>query len=189
MTNTIPEYERLGLSLTEWNLVQQHHMSLDRVKSFLRDGISVAEYFREPWVSIGITEAQWFANRRRGLSDDDMRGQGRTASAGEWAFIQNFFVPGLHQWIRHDYGKAAAMSGIAVVSLGLYAGLRDTKKNPKSIGFDYPVPFLIILAGDMLWSSIDIGVTIMHENNPDAARFSVVPREGMGAGITYTMEF
>jgi hypothetical protein len=176
----IPEYERLGLSQVEWNLVVQHKMSMDKVKKFLRDGISIAEYFRQPWKEFGISEARWLQNRRRGISDDDMRARCRKPSSGEWAVVQNFFVPGLHQWLRCEYGKAAVMSGVAAGSLLLFAALPGEKN---------PAPFAVVLAADMVWSSIDIGLTVGRENNPDAARFSAIVTARGGAGLMLTRGF
>jgi hypothetical protein len=184
----IPEYERLGLSLTEWKMVQQNNMSMDKVKSLLRDGISVSEYFKQPWLELGLTESQWHANRRRGLSDEDMRGAHPKASSNQWAAIQNFFVPGLHEWLRHEYVRASAMSGIAAASLALYVIVPD-KNDAKSKGFGYPFPFLVILGADMLWSSLDIGMTVIRESNPDAARFSMIATPTGAVGLEYECEF
>ncbi|MDD5675467.1 MAG: hypothetical protein PHC61_14955 [Chitinivibrionales bacterium] len=184
----LPEYERLGLSQTEWNQIMQAKMSLEKVHALLRDGISISEYFKKPWVNLGLSEQQWIKKRRSGLSDDDMRATGRTVTQSEWAVIEDFFIPGLCQWQRHEYLKASAMSGIAAGSLALYAGIRD-RSNPRSIGFDYPFPFLLFLVADMLWSSVDIGLTLGRERNPDAARFSLVCSARGGAELTIAVPF
>jgi hypothetical protein len=37
---------------------------------------------------------------------------------------------------------------------------------------------LFILVPDMLWSAIDIGIQIRHEENPDCKRFMFAPQGG-----------
>ena len=170
------EYEKLGLSQVEWDMIQKSHMSKGKLHHLLKCGISIPEFFKSPWKEINLSENEWLRRRCSGQSSAEIRtseqnermGIGKVASS-EWTPIQSFFLPGLNQLKRHQTLKGYLMSGLAVASIGFFVVHSATTKTIQPIG-------LLFLVPDMLWSGIDMGIQIRHENNPDAERFSSIAR-------------
>jgi hypothetical protein len=166
------QYEKLGMSETEWGMILDAKMPMSKVKDLLSSGIMISEYFRCPWKSIGMSESEWLAKRKSGLSDADMRAmKERRPALNDGAVFVNFFLPGFHQIRRHQYLRGCFMAGIALASAGLFAGQCASSRRFMPLG-------LCFLAPDMLWSSVDIGIQVDREQNPDAARFSGLSRPG-----------
>ncbi len=164
------DFDQLKLDPVEKILVEDSKMPFEKVKFLLDSDISLVEYFRYPWLYSGITEKAWINQQKAGIIGRDTILTTNQIKQNEWAVIQNFFIPGLHQFKRKQTGKAFAMTGIAIGSLALYT-LHRTNKSSAFPAFDYPI-YLAILGADMLWSSIDIGVQISREQNGDSMRFS-----------------
>ena len=171
------EYERLGLSQVEWDMIQKSHMSKSKLYHLLKCGISIPEFFKSPWEEVNLSENEWLRRRCLGQSSAEIRtfeenkrmGTNKISSI-EWTPIQSFFLPGFNQFKRHQLLKGYIMSGLAVASLGFLVVHSATTKTIQPIG-------LLFLVPDMLWSGIDMGILIRHENNPAADRFSLVSRE------------
>ena len=146
-------------------MVLNARMPEKKVDELLMAGISITEYFDYPWLKLKMSEKEWVHARESGLLDEDIRARNPSATLTHSAVVQNLLVPGLHQFRRKQKLKAWLMLGTALtgVSLvGLHALLEHEFK---------PAPFLLVGAAS-LWSSIDIGIQVRHESNPDAARFS-----------------
>ena len=159
-------YEKLGLSETEWAMILDAKMPLSKVKELLRDGISITEYFKQPWKELNISESQWISKRRNGYTDSDMRSMKQPkGTAGEWTTITAFFLPGFYQLKRDQKFKGWCMAGIAIASVGLFAFQTADSKRIQPLG-------LILLIPDMLWSGVDMGIQVNREQNPDASRFT-----------------
>jgi hypothetical protein len=174
------EYERRGLSQVEWQMILDAGMSTEKVDELLAAGISISEYFDYPWLELGISEQEWIRRRRAGMENADIAVHTAShAKASDWAVIQNFVLPGFHQWKRDQHGKAAIMTSVAVLSAGLTAYLSARE------GSFNPLP-LIVLVPDMIWSSIDIGIQIHRERNPEARRFS---RNQLRPGVNVSVSF
>lgn len=131
--------------------------------------IALDEYFSYPWLQLGISEPEWIRQRQAGIISN-YRQTTRSINRQEFAVVQNFFFPGLHQFRRRNYLKGFLMSGTAIASCTLYAMHSNPRENSQN-GFDYPA-YLLLLGADLLWSSIDIGIQIHKELNHNAARFS-----------------
>jgi hypothetical protein len=166
------EYEKLGLSQIEWEMIQKSHMPKSKLYGLLKCGVSIPEYFKTPWKEFNISEGEWLDRRCRGQSSGEIRTTEINEQAGikkisstEWMPIQSFFLPGLNQFKRKQRVKAYFMSGFAVAAIGFFAIHSATEKQLQP--FD-----LLLLVPDMLWSCIDIGIQLKRENNPDAARFT-----------------
>jgi hypothetical protein len=167
-------YEKLGLSMTEWMMVKKANMPMDKLYELLETGVSISEYFAKPWEKFEITEEKWLKLRRAGYTDDEIQSnKAHLSVSGEWAVVQNLFLPGCHQWKRKQYGKASLMSGTAIASIGLgslflYQDIRKQGNPPVS----WAVFVLFLLPADMFWSGLDIHLQIQNELNPEAKRFS-----------------
>ena len=172
------EYEKLGLSQVEWEMIQNAHMSTGKLHRLLKCGISIPEYFKSPWRELDISEGDWIGRRCLGQSSADIRLKLQTQQDGvtkvshsEWVPIQSFFLPGMNQLLRKEKGKGWTMAGIAAASLGVLAGYSLSTKTFQPLGLFFLVP-------DMVWSGVDMGIQIQHEQNPDAARFTCKPLQG-----------
>jgi hypothetical protein len=164
------DIDQLKLDPVEKGLVEDSNMPLEKVQYLLESEISLTEYFRYPWLGLGITEKAWINQQKAGIIGHDTILSVKQIKRTQWAVVQNFFIPGLHQFKRKQTVKALAMTGIAVSSLALYSFHRKNKSSAFP-AFDYPA-YLVILGADMFWSSIDIGVQINREVNSDSMRFS-----------------
>jgi hypothetical protein len=166
-------FGKIALASAEWEYVDDARLTADKLQEIVNAGVLPSEYFRYPWLGYRISEKEWLAKRRHGV----LKGDGdvvREISSKEWAVVQNFFFPGLHQYRRKQGFKGFIMTSVALGSLALYALHKEPGKTA-IYGFDYPA-YLLVLAADQLWSSIDIGVQIHRELNPAANRFtSVMP--------------
>jgi hypothetical protein len=160
-------YEKLGLSEAEWGMILDSHMPMSKVNFLLKSGISIAEYFRCPWKDLGLSEGEWIAKRKSGLSDNDMKVVKHAPRQGA-PYIGAFFLPGCFQFTRHEPVRAWIMSTVAVGMIALCAGQSIAKKRFQPLG-------LFLLFPDMIWSGVDIGFQVEKEQNPDASRFSLAP--------------
>ena len=166
------EYERLGLSQIEWEMIQKAKMPKSKVYELLKCGISITEYFTSPWLEVRMSEDEWVGRRKAGESSIDIKTKERhreeeahKVSHDQWMTLQGFFLPGLHQLIRKEPVRGFFMSGIAVVGLGFFTYRTITTKTFQPMGLFFLVP-------DMLWSGVDFGIQIQKEQNPDASRFT-----------------
>ncbi|MBD3392491.1 MAG: hypothetical protein GF418_10440 [Chitinivibrionales bacterium] len=160
------EYERRGLSQVEWEMVLDAKMPKKKVDELLKAGISISEYFRYPWLKFGISEQQWINSRKAGLLDSDIAAENKPRGPAEGAVvISAFLLPGYHQCKREQYWKTGIMTGAAVLGATLLA-VRSVQERAL-----IPGP-LALLVPAMLWSSLDIGLQLNRQRNPDAERFS-----------------
>lgn len=157
------------LSLSEHELYLDAQMPVEKLVELHEAKISLEEYFGYPWLQLGITEPEWIRQRQAGIISND-RETTRSISKQEFAVVQNFFFPGLHQFRRRSFLKGFLMSGTAIASCTLYAMHSNPRENRQN-GFDYPA-YLLLLGADLLWSSIDIGIQVHKELNQSATRFS-----------------
>ena len=169
------EYEKLGLSQVEWQLYLDSHMSKNKLYHLLKCGISLPEYFKYPWRELSITEGEWVGHRCDGESSSEISFKERNretglnkASHGEWVPVASFFLPGVNQLFRKEPAKGWTMLGIAAASIGFIVGYSVSSQEFQPAGLFFLVP-------DMLWSGVDMGIQIQHEQNPNAARFTNRP--------------
>jgi len=74
--------ESLGLSLTECRQIQKSGLAEKKVHELLECGISISEYFKEPWKALGLSEKKWIKKRRSGLTNEDMAPVKKEPKAG-----------------------------------------------------------------------------------------------------------
>jgi hypothetical protein len=180
------EYEKLGLSQVEWEMIKNSHMSKGKLHHLLKCGISIPEFFKSPWKEMHLSEGEWLDRRCSGqssveISTTEQNKQAGVGKAGnsEWTPIQSFFLPGVNQIKRDQYLKGYTMTGLAVAGLGLCVIHSAMMKK-------FQPPGLIVLVADMLWSGVDMGIQVQHEINPDADRFSFNPnKEAFGVTISF----
>lgn len=179
-------YDKLGMSLTEWQWVKENHISMDKIHELMEAGVNISEYAKKPWVDLGVTEKTWLAKRRIGHTDEEIRVK-KPGSSNEWAVVQNLLLPGYHEWKRKQFVRSSLMTGAAVASLAL-TGVAAYRNARHESSFSDPVPFIIILPIAMIWSAVDIHVQIQREINPEARRFSGVSGRGYGVSVSATLQ-
>lgn len=159
------------LDPVEKALIDDSQMPTGKLHLLMDSGISLQEYFHYPWLTLGISEKEWIHQQQVGISGTDTIIPTKQVASTQWAVVQNFFLPGLHQFKRHQLLKGYLMSGIALGSLALFVFHSDKSNSTRALGFDYPI-YLVFLGGNLFWSSIDIGVQINKELNKETMRFS-----------------
>ncbi len=156
-------YEKLGLSETEWNEIQQMQLPVSKVKQLLESGISISEYSRRPWEQLSISEAEYIRLRRLGNSDADVRSTyRRERGPAEWTVVQSFFLPGLNQIREGRAVRGWIMAAAAVGSVGLCAGWSVRSRRFQPLG-------LCLLVPDMLASGIDVSLQVSSRRSGGAA--------------------
>lgn len=163
-------WERLGLSITEWNMIQDNHLPMKKVEELLKAGIGISEYFDQPWIKIDLSEGQWIAKRRNGLTSYDIELEAKTVAPNSKASdnaaevnasfqeydrsaetrrkFASFFLPGCMQIKRGDKKKGAIMATLAVGSIAGCVGWSIAEKNFVSLPL-----FAIVIP--MTWSLVD----------------------------------
>ncbi len=159
-------YEKLGLSEAEWALVLDSHMPMSKVEFLLKSGISIAEYFKHPWTELSMSESEWIAKRKSGMSDADMNTVKPPPAKEGGSYIFGFLFPGVYQLSKHQSGKGWIMSGVTLGMLGFCAVHSMATKRFEPLGLFFIVPV-------MIWSGVDMGIQINAEQNPTAQRFSL----------------
>lgn len=166
----LPPWERLGLSLTEWKLIQDNNMPMSKVEHLLRCGIGIGEYFAKPWEKLGISESKWIALRRSGLSSYDIELEVRESSGdtrtqptpeGQNSFqdfdpssenrkiFTSFFLPGYLQCKREQKVRGRIMISCGIASIVGSAAWSIAERQFISM------PLFTVLLPDMAWSLID----------------------------------
>jgi len=162
-------WERLGLSITEWELIEKHHMTMGQVDKLLMDGIGISEYFEKPWTDLGITEEKWLSLRRTGLTTADIKRQ-QLMKTGEFiknekpadntfeeldasdetgALFTSFIAPGYLQLQDKRKIQGRVMVGLAAGSVVGTVALSIGMKQFISL------PLFAILIPDMVWSMVN----------------------------------
>lgn len=163
---------QVQLNEYEIELLRDSRMSQDKLNQIYSAGVTLEEYFQYPWINLNLSEKEWLSQRSAGIiKGEDYQIQ--QLKKNQWAVIQNFFIPGLHQFKRKQTLKGFLMAGIAAGSISLYA-LHKASGKTGIVGFDYPA-YLALLGADLLWSSIDLGVQVNREFDNGARRFSMYP--------------
>jgi hypothetical protein len=172
-------WEKYGLSQTEWKMIQENHISRDKVQMLLSAGISLGEYCKKPWTGLGLTEGDWIEKRRAGLTSYDIELEAKAGRAGRRSTIDTaapaalsgyasyssgsnqligLLVPGFQQLRLKQTTRGRIMVALAVGSLAAcfaYAVIEDRFE---------PRPLYFVLAPDMLWSFIDFRISIGNMN-------------------------
>lgn len=162
----IKPWERLGLSITEWKLIQDNRMPMSKVEELLKDGIGISEYFEKPWEKLGMTEDKWIAKRKSGLTNDDIEQEQLAAesrslqnahpeesnfkefdvSQENAQLFKSFIAPGYLQYRDTRKTKGKIMIGLAAGSVVGCAAISIVRKQ------FIPLPLLVLLIPDMCWS-------------------------------------
>lgn len=163
-------WERLGLSITEWKMIEDNKMPMEQVEELLQAGIGISEYFQKPWLSLNMTEKEWIGKKRSGMSSYDIELQANAANA-EW---KDEMKSGFHTELSGMSGHGERFSallpgyqqlknkhktrGIIMVSLAAGAVTWCTAGSIANKRFE-AIPIACILVPDIIWSFIDYSVS------------------------------
>lgn len=137
----IRPWEKLGLSQTEWKMIQENNMSMKKVESLLEDGIGIGEYLSKPWENYGITESEWIKKRRSGMTNYDIQLEASVTNKG--------FGEGTKEGIRSDF---SSMSGNGQMASSLFLpGYQQIKAGRKGRG----ITMISLAGGSIAWCTVD----------------------------------
>ncbi len=172
-------WERLGLSQTEWKLINDNNIPISKVNQLLMDGVSIHEYLDKPWVGLEMTEDKWMNKRRSGMTSYDIElecREHRRLQKGDLKFetqqdvhrithngdlFTSLFLPGCYQFQTNQKAKGAIMVSLVASSLIWCTASSISRKR-----FDV-VPVVFVLVPDMVWSFIDYKISLRKERNPE----------------------
>ena len=174
--DNIKPWEKYGLSQSEWKIIQDNKISLDKVPVLLSAGISIGEYSKKPWKELGLTEGEWIEKRRAGLTAYDIelevqsnrrhwKVDSKNVVSSEYASLSSnknqlisFFLPGFQQLRLKEMSRGEIMAGLAIASIvGCFIGAVVEDRFEAR-------PLYFVLAPDMLWSFIDFKITLGKMN-------------------------
>ncbi len=171
----IDPWERLGLSKTEWIMIEENHMPMRQVEDLLKAGIGIDEYFKKPWVELNMTEQKWIEKKRSGMSSYDIEVEAK-ASNSEWknemksgfrsemsgvsenAESFSALIPGFQQFKSGSVAKGIIMSSIALGAVTWCTSNSISNKRFNSL------PVFAVLVPDIVWSYIDYKISKRHKN-------------------------
>ncbi|NLE03048.1 MAG: hypothetical protein GX640_24520 [Fibrobacter sp.] len=165
-------WDRLGLSKTEWLMIQDNNIPMKKVEQLLKSGIDISEYLQKPWENIGLSEEKWISKRRAGMTSESIENEQianeRTNSSylhesfsefnslsGTGPAFSSLLLPGFQQFKDQRKAPAIAMVSLAASSLVLCTAGSIQRKQ------FFALPVFAILVPDMVWSYIDYKV---HSN-------------------------
>jgi hypothetical protein len=170
--NEMRPWEKYGLSQSEWKLVQENDISMDKVRTLLSAGIAIGEYCLKPWKRIALTEGEWIEKRRAGLTTYDIELEAQSnrrrfkadtnaaapsgyslLSSGKNQLI-SFVFPGFQQLRLKQPVRGTIMAGLAIASLAVCAAEAMTQDEFTGMSL------YCVLAPDMLWSFIDFKISL-----------------------------
>lgn len=179
------KYEDMGLTQWEFQQIRESGVSKAKLLSLLELGVRPSEYLQKPWEPLGVTEAQWLAERGKGMEDSDIDRSYRNRNMNQHLAYWSLLVPSLYQWKSGKQTEAISMDALWSLSVGIAAYLTVSTKTPDEV---YLIPFIL---GVHVWSFADALMDTRWENNPDANRFSfgIVPTPNGGWASAFGMRF
>jgi hypothetical protein len=167
--NEITPWEKLGISKTEWIMIQDNNISMNKVAELLGAGIGIGEYIEKPWIGLNMTESKWISKRRSGLTNEEIKNKVKNpASDSSWTEhnkknvredlqsvskngekFSSLLLPGYQQ---HKAGRKVSrnlMIGFAGASVAWCAAGSVYNKR-----FEF-VPIFFITVPTMIWSFSD----------------------------------
>lgn len=163
-------WERLGLSKTEWMMIEDNKMPMSQVEFLLKSGIGISEYFKKPWVDLGLTEQKWIEKKRSGMSNYDIEIEAKSTNS-EWKTEmkngfnsemngmsenrENFLalLPGIQQFRAGSHTKGVIMASLAAGAITWCAAGSINNKRFEAL------PIFVILVPDIVWSYADYKIS------------------------------
>lgn len=168
-------WEKLGLSKTEWRLINENNIKMSKVEELLKAGISIGEYIQKPWLPLNLSESSWINKRRSGMTSYDIELENQPSDTnwkkdynndagkdlrhmrGNGEKFSSLFLPGRYQFRNDHKLKGTSMVGLAGGSI-----LWCTIGSIASKKFD-AIPICVLLIPDMIWSFVDYKIEKRNE--------------------------
>ena len=104
------DYQEMGLTQFEFQKVKESGMTREKLTHLLEIGIYPREYFKKPWLKLGVDEDVWIEERSEGMSDEDIDRSYELATKGtQWAWT-SVILPSYYQWKTRQSYKAVAIN-------------------------------------------------------------------------------
>lgn len=118
------DYQEMGLTQKEFQKIKEVDMTKELLFHLLEIGIYPGEYFKEPWIKLGVDEETWIEERAEGMSDEDIDRSFDLSTKGEaWAFSSAVF-PSYYQYKTDQMHKAVAINIWTLGTLGGYTWMQ-----------------------------------------------------------------
>jgi hypothetical protein len=162
------DYQHAGLTQTEFQNVKESGMSKEKLLHLLEIGVRPADYLKEPWKSLGVTEKEWLAERAGGMDDSDIDRTYRNRGGDQGFAYLSFLVPSLYHWYTSQIPKIIAIDVAYVAAWASFFYLRAN-----SVGDEKLWTYGLIAVGAVhLYSGLDAVISTLWDSNPDARNFS-----------------
>jgi hypothetical protein len=161
-------YEEVGLTQWEFQQTKESGMGRDKLLQLLEIGVRPGEYLQKPWENYGVSEADWIAERSKGMEDSDIDRTYRNKGANQSAAYLSALIPSYYQWKVGKTAEALTMDVLWLASFGAYSYLAFVDKEDNNTRNYLFLPMLVVHA----WSFGDAFMDTIWETNPDANRFS-----------------
>jgi hypothetical protein len=162
------DYQHAGLTQIEFQNVKESGMSKEKLLHLLEIGVRPADYLKEPWKSLGVTEKEWLAERAGGMDDSDIDRTYTSRSGDQWIAHLSLLVPSIYQWHTDQMAKAIAIDVAYLASwisfVLLYShNVGDEKSWAVGLG---------VVGAVHVYSWLDAVFSTLWDSNPDARNFS-----------------
>ena len=171
----IEPWERLGLSKTEWMMIEENRMPMKQVEYLLKSGIGISEYFKKPWVELNMTEQKWIEKKRSGMSSYAIENEAQASKAAWKTAMKSGFrsemsgvsenaesfsalIPGVQQFKSRSVAKGIIMSSIALGAVTWCTASSISDKRFNSL------PIFAVFVPDVIWSFVDYKVSKRRKN-------------------------
>jgi hypothetical protein len=162
------DYQHAGLTQTEFQNVKKSGMSKDKLMHLLEIGVRPADYLKEPWKDLGVSEKEWLQERAGGMDDSDIDRTYKNRSGDQWLAHLSLLIPSLYQWNSGEMAKAIAIDVAEAALIGLTIYLALNKEGDENT-WVFGVSGIAVVH---LYSWLDAVVSTLWDNNPDASNFS-----------------
>jgi len=162
------DYQHAGLTQIEFQNVKESGMSKEKLLHLLEIGVRPADYLKEPWKSLGVTEKEWLEERAGGMDDSDIDRTYSNRSGDQGLAYLSFLVPSLYQWYTGQIAKSIFIDALYGSAWFSFFYLKSNSEGDEKL-WTYG---LIFVGAVHLFSGIDALISTLWDSNPDARNFS-----------------
>jgi len=172
-------WEKYGISQSEWKMIKDSNISIEKLEVILSSGIGINEYCQKPWEKLNINEKDWMDKRRSGMSSYDIELNIQSDRTGFKKdnkgirtlettidvnrqvpdMLKSFFLPGYQQQRIGQKTRGRIMSGLAICA---FAGSFVWSVADGELF--QPTPLLLLIP-DMFWSLLDYKNTLKKKES------------------------
>jgi hypothetical protein len=162
------DYQHAGLTQTEFQKVKESGMSKEKLMYLLEIGVRPADYLKEPWKNLGVSEKEWLQERAGGMDDSDIDRTYKNRSGDQWLAHLSLLVPSLYQWYAGEIAKAITIDALEAAAVGLTVYLALNNEGDENLWVWGTGAIAFVHIGSWL----DAVISTLWDSNPDARNFS-----------------